>query len=327
MDHLVSVIIPVYDRMDYLPECLDSVRKQSYQDLEIILIDDGSTDGTVELCEQYAQEDPRIVFIAADHEGVSAARNRGLDIAKGSYILFADSDDVLHPLLAETLLKCLADTGAAIAGTRNLPIPQSHWGDVPMLIDRSPGPAETVYHSSQETLDAFFHGRSPFGVMGGIMIRTDHIGDTRFNTDLFIGEDYYFIYQNLIKGADAVFLKQRWYYYRDHPQNSGKIHDFNTFWTRFYRRKLVWQSEEALGRTEYANIQKRNGLSIYLTAISVNRMSRADQKKMRAVIKQHRKELFPALRIQGKLRYYLSVYLPFTQRLLKKAGKLFRKHK
>ena len=325
MEHLVSVIIPVYNRTDFLPECMQSIFDQSYQKLEIILVDDGSTDGSVELCKRYAQEDDRVVFIAAGHGGVSAARNLALEAATGSYVLFADSDDVLHPLLAESLLKCLVDTGAGIAGTRNLAIPQSCWGDVPMLIQRSPGPAETVYRTEQETLEDFFYGRSPFGVMGGIMIRRDLIGDTRFNTDLFIGEDYYFIYQNLIKGTDAVFLKQRWYYYRSHAQNSGNITSYEAFWSRFYRRKLVWQSEEALGRTEYANRQKRNGLSMYFRAISLNQMSRADMKKTRAVIKQHRKEIFPALRPVGKIRYYLSFYLPFTQRMLRSIKKLFIK--
>ena len=317
MEQLVSVIIPVYNRMDYLGECLDSVLTQTYENLEIILIDDGSTDGTVELCKQYAEKDSRIVVIAANHGGVSKARNLGLDAAKGSYVLFVDSDDVLHPALTETLLRSLSETGAAMAGTRNLPINLDNWHKVPQLIQESAS-SETVYKPHEEAIHDFFYGLSPFGVMGGIMIRMDHIGDTRFNPELSIGEDYYFIYQNLIKNADAVFLKQRWYYYRCHPNNSGGVVNYQAFWSRFYRRKLVWQSEEALGRTEYVNMQKRNALSIYLKAITLNVMSRPDQKKMRKVIKDHRKDLFPALRIRGKFRYYTSVYLPFTQRLLHK---------
>ncbi len=325
MDKLVSVIIPVYNRTDYLPECFQSVREQSYQNMEIILIDDGSTDGSIEMCRQYAQEDSRVVFIEANHGGVSAARNLGLEAAKGDYILFVDSDDVIHPLLAESLLRSLEDTGAPIGGTRNYLIFQVRWDSVPTLIAQSPGPAETSHQTPEQTLEAFFHGRSPFGVMGGIMIRRDWIGDTRFQTDLFIGEDYYFIYQNLIKGADAVFFKQQWYYYRAHGMNSDRTHNFDAFWSRFYRRKLVWQSEEALGRPEYAKLQKINGFTVYLKAITVNKMSPADQKKMRRVIKDHRKEILPCLRLRGKLRYYLSVYLPFTQRLLSGLRERFKK--
>ena len=327
MEDLVSVIIPVYNRTDYLPECIQSLKWQTYENLEIILIDDGSTDGTLELCKQYAQEDSRVTVIAANHGGVSAARNQGLDVAKGSFILFADSDDMLHPRLAEAMVNSLVETGAAIAGTRNLLIAPADWHRVPEFIEQFPGPAAYVHHDAQQTIDAFFHSKSPLGVIGGILIRTDLIGKTRFNTDLFIGEDYYFIYENLIKGADAVFLQERWYYYRVHENNSGKNHNFDSFWTRFYRRKLVWQSEEALGRTEYVNIQKRNAFAVFLNATTTNRMPPADQKKMRAVIKEHRKELFPAFRKIGKIRYYLAVYLPFTQRLLNKVGRFLRKRK
>ncbi len=321
MNQFVSVIIPVYNRMDYLAECLNSVLNQTYQNLEVILIDDGSTDGTLDLCKQYAVKDSRIVVISANHGGVSVARNLGLEAAKSSYIFFVDSDDVIHPSLVEALVRSLEETGAAMAGTKSSIVFLEDWHQVPQLIQGSSGPADTVYKTHEETIRDFFYGQSPFGLIGGVMIRKDHIRDTRFNPELTIGEDYYFTYQNLLKNADAVYLKQRWYYYRCHPNNSGDVKNYQLFWTRFYRRKLVWQSEEALGRTEYVNIQKRNALSIYLKAITLNLMSRTDQKKMRKVIKEHRKDLFPALRPIGKLRYYTSVYLPFTQRLLHKLRK------
>lgn len=320
MEHLVSVIIPVYNRMDYLGECLDSVLVQTHKNLEVILIDDGSTDGTVELCKQYAEKDSRIVVIAADHGGVSKARNLGIDAAKGEYLFFIDSDDVIHPSLVEALLKPMLETGAAMAGTKPLSVGRDHWCQVSKIIQES-NHSDTIYKTHEETVHDFFYGLSPLGVIGGVLIRKDHIGDTRFHPDLTVGEDYWFIYQNLIKNADAVYLKQRWYYYRCHPNNSGNVTTYQAFWSRFYRRKLVWQSEEGFGRTEYVNMQKRNAFSVYLRAITLNVMSRSEQQQMRQVIKDHRKELFPALRLRGKIRYYTSVYLPFTQRLLHKLRK------
>jgi len=187
MENLISVIIPVYNRTNYLPECMDSLFAQSYRNLQIILVDDGSTDGSVELCRRYAREDERIHFIAADHGGVSAARNLALEAAKGEYVLFVDSDDVIHPLLVEALLRGLVESGAGMASTRCLGIPNDKWGDVTSLIQNSPGPAETRHRTHPEVLDDFFNGCSPFGVVGGVMMRRDLIGDTRFNTDLFIG--------------------------------------------------------------------------------------------------------------------------------------------
>lgn len=321
---MVSVIIPVYNRLNLLPDCVRSLKWQSYQDLQIILIDDGSTDGTLELCKQYASEDSRFTVIAASHGGVSAARNLGLEAATGEFVLFVDSDDMIHPHLVETMVRALSQANAAIAGSRVLYLNQGNWSQIPQFIDQAPT-NETVYRCHSDALEDFFCGYSPIRIVGGVMIRRDFIGQTRFNTDLFIGEDYYFIYQNLIKGADVAYLTARWYYYRGHEDNSNANPRFESFLTRFNRRKLVWQSEEALGRTEYANTQRRNAFCVYLSAIAQNRMPPADQKKMRAVVKAHKKELFIAFRPIGKIRYYLSVYLPFTQRVVVKLKRWFHK--
>lgn len=92
---LVSVIIPVYNTHEYLSECLNSVVNQTLKDIEIILVDDGSTDGSLELLEKYQIKDPRVILITQQNKGASSARNRGLDIARGEYIAFLDSDDTI----------------------------------------------------------------------------------------------------------------------------------------------------------------------------------------------------------------------------------------
>lgn len=92
---LVSVIIPVYNTHEYLNECLNSVVNQTLKDIEIILVDDGSTDGSLEILTKYKMEDPRITVLTQENKGASSARNRGLDIAKGEYIAFVDSDDMI----------------------------------------------------------------------------------------------------------------------------------------------------------------------------------------------------------------------------------------
>ena len=92
----VSIIIPVYKVEAYIRECLDSVIRQTYKNLEIILVDDGSPDQCGQICDEYAQEDSRIQVIHKENAGVSAARNTGIDAATGTYMIFADSDDVLH---------------------------------------------------------------------------------------------------------------------------------------------------------------------------------------------------------------------------------------
>lgn len=111
----ISVIVPVYKAEAYLPTCIQSIREQTYQNLEIILIDDGSPDRCGELCDAYAAEDPRIRVIHKENGGQSAARNMALDIATGDYIGFVDADDWLEPTMYETLYKLLTDHNAQIS--------------------------------------------------------------------------------------------------------------------------------------------------------------------------------------------------------------------
>ena len=97
MKDVISVIVPVYNVSAYLPECLDSILSQDYEKLEVILIDDGSTDDSGAICDAYAQRDNRIRVIHQKNGGAAAAKNAGLRAATGEYLSFADSDDFLEP--------------------------------------------------------------------------------------------------------------------------------------------------------------------------------------------------------------------------------------
>lgn len=101
---LISVIIPIFNADRYLRYCIDSVIRQTYQRLEVFLIDDGSNDSSASICEEYSCIDKRVIFIHRDHEGVSSARNYGIEIAKGEWITFVDADDALEPDALERLL-------------------------------------------------------------------------------------------------------------------------------------------------------------------------------------------------------------------------------
>lgn len=111
----ISVIVPVYNTAPYLPECIGSICRQTHENLEIFLIDDGSTDGSGEICEDFARRDSRIRVIHQENRGLSAARNRGLDAARGQYISFVDSDDALAPEMLALLLGRLKETDSDMA--------------------------------------------------------------------------------------------------------------------------------------------------------------------------------------------------------------------
>ena len=101
---MISVIVPVYNVEEYLEECLESIRQQTFTDIEVILVNDGSTDGSREICEQYCEKDSRFRLINQENQGQSVARNRGVKESVGQYIMFVDSDDVINTSVLEVLL-------------------------------------------------------------------------------------------------------------------------------------------------------------------------------------------------------------------------------
>ncbi len=115
MRDLISVIVPVYNSEKYLNRCVDSILAQTFTDLEVILADDGSTDGSGEICDAYADMDDRVVVLHKANGGLSDARNAGLDIASGDYIGFVDSDDYIEPDMYERLYNVLTEHGADIS--------------------------------------------------------------------------------------------------------------------------------------------------------------------------------------------------------------------
>ena len=111
---LVSVVVPVYNVLPYLCQALDSVVSQTYRNLEVIIVDDGSTDGSDRVCDEYAERDSRIRTVHQRNLGLSAARNAGMDLATGVYLLFLDSDDWMEQNAIEALMRKATATGADI---------------------------------------------------------------------------------------------------------------------------------------------------------------------------------------------------------------------
>lgn len=111
---MISIIVPVYNTEQYLPHCIDSILSQSFTDFELLLIDDGSTDGSGRICDAYAEKDSRIRVFHKKNGGVSSTRNLGLDEAKGEWICFVDADDWLEPQAVELLVKKQLETGADV---------------------------------------------------------------------------------------------------------------------------------------------------------------------------------------------------------------------
>ena len=118
MNPLVSVIVPVYNAERYLRYCIESILNQTYSNLEVILVDDGATDASSSMCDEYAAKDRRVIVIHQDNGGIAKAQNTGLDAAHGEYIAFCDNDDIVDAHNIEYLLHALLSSGADMSKAR-----------------------------------------------------------------------------------------------------------------------------------------------------------------------------------------------------------------
>ena len=115
MDELISVIVPIYNTEKYLVECVESIRKQTYSNIEIILVDDGSTDASIEICDEFAEKDSRVRVFHKENEGVAVARNFGIQQSNGQYVVIVDSDDIAVDKMIEVLYTQIKENDADIA--------------------------------------------------------------------------------------------------------------------------------------------------------------------------------------------------------------------
>lgn len=211
MNKLISVIIPVYNVADYLKICIDSVLKQSYNNLEIILVDDGSTDISGNICDDYALKDNRIVVIHKENGGLSDARNAGMQIATGEYIAFVDSDDFIHKDMYRTLKELLEQYDADLA--------IANWvgftnGQEDKIKDRRTGKILTL--KNQELLQFLIHGKSSYKISYSVwdrLYKRELIQDFCFPKGKCY-EDVLWSAQIFHKAVKGVYIDKSLYYYR-----------------------------------------------------------------------------------------------------------------
>ncbi|MBQ9742156.1 MAG: glycosyltransferase [Ruminococcus sp.] len=219
----ISIIVPVYNAANYLNKCIDSLLSQTFEDFELILVNDGSKDNSGSICDDYAAKDRRIKVIHKDNGGVSSARNLGLDNAQGRYIMFCDSDDYVYPHFCQALYDAAhnGDDMLVLAGiTKILDSGKNSDALCPKYKE-----GEVVHFSKDEFCDlyvelnqgaAFTLMNMPYNkLFSRRVIEENHI---RYNTDIHYNEDFIFNLDYLEK-TDKVILYNRsiYNYYLDAP--------------------------------------------------------------------------------------------------------------
>ena len=201
----VSLIIPVYNTEKYLRRCLDSVISQTHKNLEIILVNDGSKDNSLKICQEYKNNDDRIIVIDKENTGVSRTRNTGLDIASGEYICFSDSDDYLFDDYVEYLLMLAVENDADIALTTRMVTTFK-----PKVLNDH---CSFSIKNNEEALIEILSYNVPIGVYCK-MFKKNIISRVRFEENLSIGEGFNFNTDAFQIANKVVFGNKQVYYYR-----------------------------------------------------------------------------------------------------------------
>lgn len=234
-DSLVSVIVPVYNVEAYLNRCVNSIINQTYKNIEIILIDDGSTDNSGKICDMYVKKDDRVVCRHTENRGVSSARNLGLDIANGEYITFVDSDDYIDISLIEKMLNKIENQDLVVCG-----ICQTELDSKKNYVY---GTMKTYDYIKQDIIKGFFDVSSIKDYMYGPfnkLYKKSVLGDLKFRTDLRIGEDFLFVFKYLME-CNTIRIFDECLYNYEKRENSAMTAAFSE--KRFDYLKAVEEIE------------------------------------------------------------------------------------
>lgn len=214
---LISVIVPVYNVEPYVARCIESIINQSYKNLEIILVDDGSTDQSGKICDAYAAMDARIQVIHKKNGGLSSARNSGMRIAKGEYMGFVDSDDYIDVDMYESMVSHMdSDVDVVVCGRYICPCDQKR----ERISLCYTAPKCIKMNSEQAVLEWLRHQMISFGVYDKLY-RKKVIGDLRF-PDGRISEDITFVYNVLKKSRNVVHIGKAKYYNFQRPNSISR---------------------------------------------------------------------------------------------------------
>lgn len=315
---LISVIVPAYNAKKYLPACVASVQRQEHQNWELLLIDDGSTDGSGALCDELAAADGRVKPHHQQNAGVSAARNAGIVRARGEYVMFLDADDELMPGCMTSLLDALRQTGADIAAGKSTQ-DSFAWNH----------PQSRFVWNGEEGVSGSLGDHPLTYSAWGKLYRRAVIGDTRFRRDIRINEDSFFLFCLLCKQPRFVGMDQVIYRYNVVPTGASRAafseKYFDIFRVADLKYEIIQRDFPALlGAAQNMRLKAWMNM-LELLAACPGRKYRDLEKELLCKVRAARGSYVSATR-RGDLWLFVlthGLYYPyrFAYQLIKRAGK------
>lgn len=259
---IISVIVPVYRVEAFLDRCVQSIAAQTYQNLEIILVDDGSPDNCPALCDAWAEKDNRIKVVHKKNGGGAQARNVGLALASGQYIGFVDSDDYVMPEMYARLYQTLIDTGSDIAEcgyckvTDDNTFPEAYCENGPAVLG-------TVH-----ALEEHIRNRRCAQVIWNKLYRKEILDTVRFVEGKTI-DDEFFTYRALANARQVAVLDQALYCYRQQP-NSIMHQSFSLKWLEAIEAKVL---RLAFIQKNFPELEKTAKINLLFSCLYIGQMS------------------------------------------------------
>lgn len=307
IENMISIIVPVYNVETYLKRCVDSILNQTHFQFELILVDDGSTDSSPSICDEYAKIDSRVKVFHIENGGVSNARNIGISYVNGMWYCFIDADDWVEPNYLECLLKNAISSDSDISAC-------THSRDSEYRMNESNRQGDLLFLSSaEECIHNFIcEGLSLDGMVWNKLYKTKKFRDIKFDTNIKVNEDCLYTFEVMSLCTKACITPQRlyhWFYRDDSACHSkpSKFHfdDANVFLKLIEKTKMLADNEVEL------KLKKNYTLSAVNTLFYVkHRKNNPEAIEVRQRIKEWRKEVFRLLDKKQKIKCFITVYCP-----------------
>lgn len=352
MKQKVSIIVPVYNASDYLKRCMKSLLEQTYEKIEIILVDDGSTDDTGSLCDAYGEEYERVKVFHMECEGVSAARNRGIQEARGDYLMFVDADDCPAKDMTEYLVRCIEQSGSDVAGcgfrifhteAEAEAIRNSSYETGRYENNRKTGEnavQENVGGKEQDAAVEILTGEEfvEKGILNSDtrcwskLYRRESLGEVRFDTAFTIGEDMLFLLKLAEEGKSFCRCSYQGYGYFVNDRGAMR----SSFKDSYMDQITCWQ--QALTQIEKKMPKYKNRaeaillISVMLVVGKLSMLPKKEQKEKKAflgtcltLVKQYGKNTETFQTLDGGYRLKIKIFRCMPHLYLKLYGELQRR--
>ena len=314
MNETISIIIPVYNVEKYLNKCLNSVIEQTYKNIEVILIDDGSTDNSGKICDEYAKNDIRIKIIHQQNGGVSTARNNGLEHATGKYITFVDSDDYIEKEMIETMAKKIMKKNAdiVICGVTDRDEENN-------IINQSLNKKENVFNNI-EAIKEMLDEKLFNCVCWAKLYKKELFRNIKFNSKIRIAEDMDVLYRVFYKSNKIIQIPERLYNWTSRGDSVTKGNDMSKWQDEIdVCENIIKFCEENCNEIEDYAVKRyiRINLTLSLNNLKENG-TKENYNTLKKNLKKYDIEKNKAIRKKEKIKVKMIIYHPKVIKLLYK---------